>query len=157
MDKKFKGFVIIALVVLFVGMAAGGFYIVKRMSGDIQPAQGGQGVYDSKNMQIFQLAEPITTNIVSETEPNATHIIKVTVGFGVNKTSRDFKEIAKEFEEKEMLVRDEVIQSLRDQSYEKMAKSDAQSQLSEVIISRISTLLMTQAIEGIYFGDFFVQ
>ena len=157
MDNKFKSVVVIALVVLFVGMTAGGFYIVKKMSGDVQSAQGGQAVYNPENMQIFQLSESITTNLVSEENPNINHIIKVTVGFGVNKKSKDFKMIAKEFQEKEMLVRDEVIQSLRDQSYENMTKSDAQSQLSEVIISRISTLLTTQAIEGIYFGEFFVQ
>ena len=157
MDNKFKSIVIIALVVLFAGMTAGGFYIVRKMSGDVQSAQGEQPVYNAKNMEIFQLSESITTNLISEENPNQNHIIKVTVGFGVNKKSKDFKEITKEFKEKEMLVRDEVIQSLRDQSYESMTKSDAQSQLSEVIISRISTLLVTQAIEGIYFGDFFVQ
>lgn len=154
MDNKFKSIVIVALVVLFAGMTAGGFYIVKRMSGDVQT---GQGVYSPQDIQIFQLSESITTNLVSEDNPNKNHIIKVTVGFGVNKRSKDYKAIAREFTEKEMLVRDEVIQSLRDQSYENMTKSNAQSQLSEVIVSRVSTLLVTQAIEGIYFGEFFVQ
>jgi len=157
MDNKFKGFVIIAIVVLFIGTAAGGFYMFRSLSGNIMPVLAGQSAYNPQDIQVFQLTEPITTNLTSEEGKNTNHLIKVTVGFGINKKSRDFKHIAKEFEEKEILVRDEIIQSLRDQSYENMTRSDAQSQLSETIQSRVSTLLLTQAIEEIYFGEFFVQ
>ncbi len=157
MDNKFKGFVIAAIVVLFIGMAAGGYYVVKKISASSEPAQTEVAESGPQDLQIFQLTEPITTNLMSEENPGKSHIIKVTVGFGVNKKSKDFKTISKEFSEKEMLVRDEIIQTLRDQSYENMTKSDAQKQLSETIVSRISTLFVTQAIEEIYFGEFFVQ
>jgi len=157
MDNKFKGFVIIAIVVLFIGMAVGGFYVFPKIMGNIDPIKDGQRVYNPKDIQVLQLTESITTNLTSEENSSKSHIIKVTVGFGVNKKSRDFKSITKEFQEKEMLIRDEIIQSLRDQSYENMTRSDAQSQLSETIQARISTLLLTQAIEEIYFGEFFVQ
>lgn len=157
MDNKFKGFVIVAIIVLFIGMAAGGFYLVPKILGGIDLTKEEQPVYNPKDIQIFQLTESITTNLTSEEDSNKNHIIKVTVGFGINKKSKDFKNISKQFQEKEMLVRDEIIQSLRDQSYENMTRSDAQSKLSETIQSRISTLLLTQAIEEIYFGEFFVQ
>lgn len=157
MDNKFKAFVIIAIVILFIGMAAGGFYLVPKIVGNVGLISEGQPAYNPKDIQIFQLTESITTNLTSEEDSNKNHIIKVTVGFGINKKSKDFKSITKEFQEKEMLIRDEIIQSLRDQSYENMTRSDAQSKLSETIQSRISTLLLTQAIEEIYFGEFFVQ
>ena len=157
MDTKFKGFVIVAIAILFIGMMAVGFFLVPNIIGNIRPNNQGELTYNPKDIQIFQLTESITTNLTSETSLNDNHIIKVTVGFGMNKKNKDFKNIAKEFYEKEMLIRDEIIQSLREQSYESMMKSDAQNKLSEIIQSRISTLLFTQAIEEIYFGEFFVQ
>ena len=157
MDNKFKVFVISAFVILFAAMVAGGFFIVKNMSSKEPASQVEETQKHPKDMQVFTLSNDITTNLVSETNESSKHVIKVTVGFAVDKKSKDFKVVATEFAEKEILIRNEVIQALRSQSYEEMAKSDAQSKLAEVILSRVSTLLFTQSIEEIYFGDFFVQ
>ncbi|NLI89172.1 MAG: hypothetical protein GX366_02005 [Epulopiscium sp.] len=159
MDKKFKVFVILAFVLLFAGMVVGGFFIVTSLSTKDMPPSSEQveGNINPKNVEIFQLEGDITTNLVSEEDKDSKHVIKITVGFAVNKKSKDFKEVAKQFSEKEILIRNEVIEILRNQSYESMAKADAQETLSEIIVSRLSTLLFTQSIEDMYFGDFFVQ
>lgn len=156
MDNKFKAFVVIAIITLFATLMAGGYFIVMKISGTAQPVQVQAGNVKVEDIHVMQLTDSITTNLVSEKDEQSNHIIKVTVGFGVNKKSRDYKSIIKQFEEQQLLIRDAVLQSLRDQSYESMTSSDAQSQLAEIILSRVSTLLATQAIEEVYFGEFLV-
>ena len=157
MDSKFKVFVISAFVVLFAGMVAGGFFIFKSVSNKEPAANTEEAQSKPKDVAIFEIAGDITTNLISEKNEQSKHVIKVTVGFAVDKKSKDFKTVSNDFIEKEILIRNEVIQALRDQSYESMAKSDAQAKLSEIIVSRVSKLLFTQSIEEMYFGDFFVQ
>lgn len=157
MDSKFKIFVISAFVVLFAGMVAGGFYIVKNVINREPIMQTGATVKHPKDLVVLPITEDITTNLASEENDQSKHIIKVTVGFGLDKKSNDYKAVSKEFVEKEILIRNEIIQSIRDQSYESMAKADAQERLAEIVVSRLSTLLATQSIVDMYFGDFFVQ
>lgn len=158
MDNKFKIFVVSAFIVLFAGMVAGGFFIFKNISNK-EPASQVQttAAKHPKDIVVFPISGDITTNLTSENDGDRKHVIKITVGFGVDKKSKDFKDVATEFAEKELIIRNEIIQSLRNQSYESMAKSDAQEKLSEIIVSRLSTLLFTDSIEEMYFGDFFVQ
>lgn len=157
MDKKFKIFVVSTFVILFVGMVAGGFYIVKNISNKDAPKQNEEVNMKAKDVEIFHLAGDITTNLISKEDKSSKHVIKVTVGFAVDKKSKDFKVVAKQFSEKEILIRHEIIETLRNQSYESMVQADAQEKLSEIIVSRLSTLLHTQSIDDMYFGDFFVQ
>lgn len=157
MDKKFKVFVIAGFLVLFVAMVAGGFFIIKSMSNKEAPTQVEGTQKHPKDLQIFQLSGDVTTNLISEKDESSKHVIKVTVGFSVDKKSKDLKGVTNDFVEKEILIRDEIIQVLRDQSYEDMASSEAQKILSDLILSRVSELLFTQSIEDVYFGDFFVQ
>ncbi|HHX59591.1 MAG TPA: hypothetical protein GX707_02460 [Epulopiscium sp.] len=157
MDGKFKVFVVVAFLVVFLGMVGGGYVVLKSVSNNASTVQAGGSVKNPQNIVIFPIAGDITTNLISEVDDQSKHVIKITVGFGIDKKGRDFKALSKEFVEKEMLIRNEIIQSLRDQSYESMAKPDAQAKLSEIIVSRLSTLLVTQSIEDMYFGDFFVQ
>lgn len=157
MDNKFKIFVVSAFIILFAGMVAGGYFIFKNVSNK-EPTVGVEGtVKHPKDIQVFPISGDITTNLISETDENSKHIIKVTVGFGIDKKSKDFKAVSTEFLEKELIIRNEIIQCLRNQSYESMAKSDAQERLSEEIVSRVSALLFTESIKEMYFGDFFVQ
>lgn len=157
MDRKFKIFVVVAFVVIFAGMVAGGFYVVKNMTAKGASKETEEVQTKPKEVEIFQLAGDITTNLVSEENEKSKHVIKVTVGFAVDKKSKDFKEVSKHFAEKEILIRNEIIETLRNQSYESMVKADAQERLSELVVSRLSTLLFTESIEDMYFGDFFVQ
>ncbi len=157
MDGKFKVFVITAFVILFAGMVAGGFFIFKNVSNKEPVAQVEQADKHPKDVAVFPITGDITTNLTSESGDQSKHVIKITVGFGVDKKSKDFKDVATEFAEKELIIRNEIIQCLRNESYESMAKADAQERLSETIVTRLSTLLFTQSIEEMYFGDFFVQ
>lgn len=157
MDNKFKIFVISAFVILFAGMVAGGFFIFKNVSNKEPVTQVEGTTKHPKDIHVFPISGDITTNLISENNDQSKHVIKVTVGFGVDKKAKDFKAVSTEFMEKELLIRDEIIQCLRNQSFESMAKSDAQEVLSEKIVGRLSTLLFTQSIEEMYFGDFFVQ
>lgn len=157
MDSKFKVFVITAFVVLFAGMMAGGFFIVKTITNKEPVGQTGEIAHHPKDIVVFPITGDITTNLISEEDAQRKHVIKVTVGFGIDKRGRDFKDLSKDFIEKEMIIRNEIIQSIRDQSYESLSGKDAQDKLSEIIVSRLSTVLATQSIADMYFGEFFVQ
>ncbi len=157
MDSKFKVFVITAFVILFAGMMAGGFFIVKTVTDKEPVGQVGEIMHHPKDIVVFPIASDITTNLISDEDAQRKHVIKVTVGFGIDKKGKDFKDLSKDFVEKEMIIRNEIIQSIRDQSYESLSAKDGQEKLAEIIVSRLSTVLATQSIVDMYFGEFFVQ
>lgn len=153
MDKNFKLFVIIAIVFLGIAIAASTFFVLKSVGKDKQTvaADGKNAV----NLTPIDLGEAIATNIFDESGEQ--HIARVVVSFGVDESSKDYKKFKEDFDTKKVVVRDEIIHILREQTYEMMSKADAQTKLGDEIAARTNKVLNTKIIGKVYFGDFFVQ
>lgn len=153
LDKKFKLFVIIAIV--FLGIAiAGSTFVIMGMVGKDQAASAGSSK-DKTKMVTVDLGDAITSNVYDETGDQ--HIARVVISFSVDSASKQYKQFSKDFEGKKVIVRNEIIHIIREQTYEMMTRADAQTKLGDEITQRVNQLLETQIIQGVYFGDFFVQ
>lgn len=157
MDKKFKVFVIIALIIL-AGVAGTSTFVaitVMDRMGTTQTATSDRSEIDSENLVLMDLSEPITVNIVDAA--NKSHVARVVLALEVDSKNKGYKAFIKTFGEKEIVVRDAVIALLRDQPYEMMSQVDAQEKLAEAIVIKVNELLGTTVVQNVYFGDFFVQ
>lgn len=158
MDNKFKVFVVIALVILAVIAGTSTFIALnvlnKTNSQAQESASNGQAV-QSENVAVVQLKEAITSNIVDEA--SNPHVVRIVVAFEVNSEGKEYKKFSETFSEKEVIIRDNIINTLRQQTYEMMMREDAQEKLSDEIVANVNKLLGTTLIQKVYFGDFFVQ
>ena len=152
MDKKFKMFVIIAIVFLGIAIAGSTFLVMKMVSND-----GGTADAKTDKMKIItvDLGDAITSNVYDESGEQ--HIARVALSFAIYSASKEYKTFSRDFETKKVIVRDEIIHIIREQTYEMMSRTDAQTKLGDEVVQRINKALGTEIIQDVYFGDFFVQ
>lgn len=155
MDKKFKIFVIIAIVLLGIAIGVSTFLVLSMMGKDKEAVSESQAEVSKSKLVTINVGDPITCNVYEATGEQ--HIAKVSISLGVNEKSKQYKKFQKDFESSQVIIRDEIIQTIREQTYEMMSKTDAQTKLGDEIAARINKLLDTQVVEKVYFSEFFVQ
>lgn len=156
MDKKFKIFVIVALFALASLAATATIVAFKVMNKANQtaPVEDDEKKENMK-LELLPIKEAITANLAGEED--GYHIIRVQVTLGIDGSAKSAKEFKETFATKEVTVRDAIIRVLRQQTYEMVMKQDAQDKIGEQLVNTLNELLETDLIEGVYFGDFFVQ
>ncbi|MGL6174622.1 MAG: flagellar basal body-associated FliL family protein [Cellulosilyticaceae bacterium] len=152
MDKKFKIFVIVAMIALAALAGTGTVVALSIVNGESSQAQES---YENKNLVTMALKEPITANLVGDERKKS--IARVSIGLGVDAKQKGYKEFNSNFDSSQLVIRDEIINILRKQTYEQMTKSDAQDELAKEIKKQINQLMETEVIKEVYFGEFFVQ
>lgn len=164
MDKKFKVIVVVVLGVLSIATVVSTVTAVNatqqynkyikenNLETEVDEADK-RDIVDSSNIEIMSLAEPITSNINGKSGG----IARVSVSFGVDTKSKEYKEFSTNFEAKQPLIRDEIIRILRYQNHSDMSKPDAPDYLSDIMRDKINILLDTEVIKEVIFGEFFVQ
>lgn len=155
MDKKFKLFVIIAIVFLGIAIAAGMFFILDAVGKNKVVAESNKKSTNIMSLSTVDLGDAIATNVFDE--QGEQHIARIVVSFGIDEEDSAYEPFKEAFESKKVIIRDQIIHIVREQTYEMMTKTDAQTKLGDEIVVRINELLDTQVIQKVYFGDFFVQ
>lgn len=154
LDKKFKIFVIVALVALG-GLAATATFIAFRVMATSNNASSGVTTTNREDIVVHALSEAITSNI--QAEEDSYHMIRIQVAFEVDGKSKEYKTFSEEFSNQEALIRDAIIRVLRQQTYDMVMREDAQDKVGEQIKNTLEEVLGTTIIEGVVFSDFFVQ
>ena len=72
-------------------------------------------------------------------------------------SKKEYEAFTTLYSENIALIRNEIIQVIREQTYSMMSKADAQTKLGSEIVNRLNKLLDTELIKEVYFKDFFVQ
>ncbi|WP_069997461.1 flagellar basal body-associated FliL family protein [Cellulosilyticum sp. I15G10I2] len=155
MDKKFKIFVIIAIVLLGIALAVSTFLVLNIINTEKAPTADNKETKSKTKIITIDLGEAITSNVYDEAGEQ--HIARVSISFGVNEASKQYKKFKKDYDASKVIIRNEIIQSIREQTYEMMSRTDAQTKLGDEIAERINKLLNTEVVVEVYFGDFFVQ
>ena len=150
MDKKFKVFVIVSIVVLTLITVAGGVTVFTMMSNT--KVTGDSGKTSSDTLEIVYLDEAVNSNLKMDKD-NISHIVRVAVGFEINSKDKNYKTFMTDFTNKQIIIRDGIISLLRSQTYSEINKEE----LSKMIKEKVNSLLDTNIIETVYFSDFFVQ
>lgn len=151
MDKKFKIFVSVALILLTLIIVAGGITLFSVI-GNNQKEDSGENKVNSESLEIVYLDAPISSNLKID-QDGIPHIIRVAVGFEINSESKDYETFTEEFTNKQIVIRDTIISILRSETYNTINKETLGTKIKE----QINTLLETEIITKIYFSDFFVQ
>lgn len=151
MDKKFKVFVIVSIVFLTLITVAGGVTVFFMMNGANKMASSEEKS-SKQSMEIIHLDEPLNSNLKMDKD-NIPHIVRIAVGFEIDNKDKNYKTFMEDFSNKQIIIRDGIISLLRSQTYSEINKES----LSDMIKEKVNSLLGTDIIQTVYFGDFFVQ
>ena len=152
MDKKFKTFVIISLILITCFVGIGGFLILKMVLGESLPF-----TFQEKDKEIVYLAldEPIISNL-KEDSKGYKHVIKIAMSLSMESNDLN-KTFIDSFDDNQIIIRDTVIQTLRTSPIDMFFEPGAPKQLSEVLLEALKLKFEPIQIDEIYFSDFFVQ
>ncbi|WP_053983925.1 flagellar basal body-associated FliL family protein [Niameybacter massiliensis] len=151
MDKKFKIFVIISIIILTLVTVAGGVTVFMMMN-DAKKETSSEEKVNKSALAIVYLDESVNANLKMDKD-NIPHIARVSLGFEINTKDKDYKTFTVDFTEKQIIVRDKIISLIRSQTYNELEKD----KLGQMIKKEINALLGTEIIQTVYFSDFFVQ
>lgn len=154
LDKKFKIFVTIAIVILTLVASASVVLVLTMKPATTQETQEEE--VKKENLELVPLGEPINANL-EVTANGIPHIVRLTVTFEIDNKAKDYKDCVEQFAIKKEVIRHNIIEVIREQTYENMMKKDAQQILGQQIAERINTVLDTEIIQNVYFGEFFIQ
>ena len=147
---------ITAIVLLGVCIAGSTFLVLQVVNKNQSGVASSNNVNsDKSNLVALDLGDAITANVYEEN--GIQHIARIEVSFGLNQDSKAYKKFTENFPSQVAIIRNEIIQTLREQTYDMMSKTDAQTKLGDEIIVRVNKLLDTNIIEAVYFKEFFVQ
>lgn len=157
MENKFKIFVIVGFVVLGLGIAGSTFFILTQLNkAPKEVVEIQENEIKKTDLAKVELAEAITSNVYGE--GNMQHIARIHVSLGVDQSDKKgYEAFSTLYDENVALIRNEIIQVVREQTYSMMSKADAQVKLGSEIVNRLNKLLDTTLIKEVYFKDFFVQ
>lgn len=155
MESKFKVFVIVAIVVLALAIAASTFFVLRALNSSQINVVSTSADYEPK-LSTVSLGDAILTNITSE--GNAQRFAKVQISIGVDSTDQKaYEALIAEIEVKSASIRSELITTIGEQTYSMLSAENAKAKLADQIIIRLNTLLDTDLIYEVYYQDFFVQ
>ena len=156
MESKFKIFVIVAIVVLALSIAASTFFVLRAMNNN-QANVVAQNTEYEPNLKTISLGDSILTNLTSENS-TVQRFAKVKISIGVDATDeKAYEALGTKIEEKSASIRNELITTIGEQTYSMLSAANAKTKLADEIIIRLNTLLDTDLIYEVYYEDFFVQ
>lgn len=158
MDGKFKVFVIVAIVVLALAIAASTFFVMTMMG---KNSQGVEQTTIENQMPVLAevaLGDAIITNIASD-DGDMQHYAKVQISIGIDATDTKVSdELKKVIEGKAASIRSEVISALGEQTYTMLSNTaTGKEKLADEIITRLNKLLETDLVKAVYYQEYFIQ
>lgn len=157
MENKFKLFVIIGFLVLGLAIAGSTFFVLTQLNKNPEQVIAvEENTIKKTELAKVELEESITSNVYGE--DNIQHIARIHVSLGVDQSDKKgYEAFTTLYNDNIALIRNEIIQVVREQTYSMMSKADAQVKLGSEIVNRLNKLLDTTLIKEVYFKDFFVQ
>lgn len=157
MENKFKLFVIIGFLVLGLAIAGSTFFVLTQLNKNPEQVIAvEENTIKKTELAKVELEESITSNVYGE--DNIQHIARIHVSLGVDQSDKKgYEAFTALYNDNIALIRNEIIQVVREQTYSMMSKADAQVKLGSEIVNRLNKLLDTTLIKEVYFKDFFVQ
>ena len=157
MDKKFKIFVIIAIVILTVGIATVAFLLLSDNKINDKNHENVEKNVELPDIIEVPMGEEIMTNI-DLGEDKVQHFVNVQISLGIDKKDdKAYKKLTESMELKAASIRNEFIDILGDQTYDMLSATDGKVKLADEIVIRLNKLLNTKLICEVYYQKYFVQ
>lgn len=156
MDSKFKIFVISAISILALVIAAGAFFIVNAIKPQSGTSEGIQK--ETVKLSEISMGEAIMTNITMESD-KIQHYAKIQVSVGVDAdNSKAYKTLAEQLTSKASSIRSAIITIIGEQTFTMLSNpTTGKEKLADEIIVKLNKLLGTDLIKEVYFQEYFVQ
>lgn len=158
MEKSFQSKILGALGILTVLVVISlglNIYTLATKGNQNEITEESSKIEEVLDLEIFSLTDDLTTNIKSDGSVN--HIVNTAISFGIDKKDKNLTSFLETIKSKEIIVRNEVLKLLREQTFKELSEETAQEQLGEEIQRRVNNLLQTEMIKEVYFSKFFVQ
>ena len=158
MDKsKPLMFIIIGLLVVLLGAMAFVSVFLLRTVGK-NPSETAHDETPLTKLTIDQiekvpLSSPISTNLLSGSD-GVERYVRINLSIGINNTDKkESPKMLDSLENNEMVVRDIVLNVLRNQKYEDLSLPDGQDLIKESIKTRLQEEFNTNLIVQVYISD----
>ena len=155
MESKFKLFVIIAIVVLGISIAASTFFVLKQMN----ESSNGQTAATEKELKLTEVSmgDAIMTNIAMG-EDAVQHFAKIKISLGVDTSDKKaYEAFTNAVTNQAASMRNELIAVIGEQTYTMLKANDGKAKLADEIVARLNKLLSTDIIYDVYYEEYFVQ
>lgn len=155
MESKFKLFVIIAIVVLGISIAASTFFVLKQMN----ESSNGQTAATEKELKLTEVSmgDAIMTNIAMG-EDAVQHFAKIKISLGVDASDKkSYEAFTNAVTNQAASMRNELIAVIGEQTYTMLKANDGKAKLADEIVARLNKLLSTDIIYDVYYEEYFVQ
>ena len=155
MESKFKIFVIVAIAVLALAIAASTFFVLRALNNT--PTADTFSEAHAPKLQSIELGEAILTNVTPESG-NIQHFAKVQVSIGVDASDeKAYTALSEEVTAKAASIRSELISTIGEQTYSMLSAANGKEKLADEMITRLNALLDTELIYEIYYKEYFIQ
>ena len=155
MESKFKLFVIIAIVVLGISIAASTFFVLKQMN----ESSNGQTAATEKELKLTEVSmgDAIMTNIAMG-EDAVQHFAKIKISLGVDASDKKaYEAFTNAVTNQAASMRNELIAVIGEQTYTMLKANDGKAKLADEIVARLNKLMSTDIIYDVYYEEYFVQ
>ncbi len=155
MDKKVVIIIGVVFVVLLLVIVGGGFFLYSTFMGG---APEVQQEYVPDDIEVWTLTDSIMANLTTEDGTKASgNMLRVLVSFGLDTSSKDYKDFTADFVLKEVVVRDRIIKVLEQQTYARATSPDGKAEIAIQIKDSINEYFGTTIIYEVYFADYLAQ
>ncbi len=155
LESKFKLFVIIAIIVLGISIAASTFFVLKQMS----QSQSEEPAATKAGLELTEVSmgDAIMTNIAMG-EDAVQHFAKIKVSLGVDASDKKVYEVFNNAVTNQAAsMRNELIAVIGEQTFTMLRANDGKTKLADEIVARLNQLLGTDIIYDVYYEEYFVQ
>ena len=161
--EKSKTLVFIIIGILFTTVIAVTVALVFTFS-SLKSITNGNGqevlaqeAHRQDDIEIFSITEPITANLIQDNDDEGKHMLRISVGVGMDTKQKNYKKLKEQLENKISVLRHTIIKVIRNKTYEEMLQPNAQELMGQEILNELKEEFQTDAMVNIYFGEFFVQ
>ncbi len=156
MEKNFKVFVILAIVVLGASIAASTYFVLRQLDGKEQTVATEQTDIQPKLTEV-SMGDAIMTNIAVE-DDRVQHFAKIKLSIGVDTTDeKAYKAFNEVLTTQAAGVRNELISVIGEQTYTMLNSREGKIKLADEIVARLNKVLDTKIIYDVRYEEYFVQ
>ena len=169
MEKnKVMMIVIVVLLVLLLGLLGVGFVYVGNLLKNTQMAEGSQGgnsnnwsmnasQLDPKEIYLFALEKPVATNLKKGAD-GSSHSASVSFSVGIDNTrKKDSDEAIALIIEKEAMVRDICLSTMRSMTHEELSREDGMDILRNEVLNKLRDEFHSNLIVSVSISDWYLE
>jgi len=163
-NNKVMMFVIMGLLVLLMVILGGGFiYVANLLRNSADAADNGGGSrnvtasqMDPRDIYLFPLERAVATNLRKSAD-GISHLANVSFSVGIDNTQKESEETIALIQDKEPMVRDICLSTMRSMTYDELSREDGMDVLRYQVLNRLREDFQTNLIVSVSISDWYLE